>query len=534
MTAGAHGDSASLPAGQIVAQRYRIERLIGEGGFGAVYQATQLDTAAVVALKILHQGKSMSSSQQRRFQREAELTMQLRHPNVVRTLDHGRTDEGLPFIVFELLVGESLQDQLLRAGKLSCAEVGGIAAQVLEALGEAHTLGIVHRDVKPANIFLCAELPLADSVRVLDFGIAKAIAGDESKATKLTQTGQMLGTPYYMAPEQVRGGGVTAATDIYAVGLVMAEMLTGRPVIAGTTAIEVLMSHVSDRPLVLADEVLASPLGTIIFQAINKTPSERWTAAIDMSTAIRQAVANGAALGQTVEAPLTGGEGMAPGPLLAGATPFDAGPPGPVNPPVSDGYAPVAGPVSHESYGAPVGYPGAGYHVPGASAPQPAGRSSAALYVLVGVLATIVVLGAVGGGLWLAYQNVEAAEADDDDDSDNDDDGDDDSDDRSGDQDERSGDDRRLGGRPRETPPSVPDKLVGPGDPPRLVPPPPPPPKPAAPSYQAGQRVQVFWGKKWWPATVLRPTGKGYYLIHYDGYASSCDEVVGPSRIRGG
>jgi tRNA A-37 threonylcarbamoyl transferase component Bud32 len=533
MTAGGHGNDASLPAGQIVAQRYRIERLIGEGGFGAVYQATQQDTGAVVAFKILHQERSTSGNQQRRFQREAELAMQLRHPNVVRTLDHGHTETGLPFIVFELLVGESLQERLDQTGKLTCAETGTIAAHLLEALGEAHGLGIVHRDVKPANIFLCAGPPLGDSVRVLDFGIAKAIAGDESKATKLTQTGQMLGTPYYMAPEQVQGGGVTPATDVYATGLMMAEMLTGRPVINGTTAIEVLMSHVSDRPLVLADEVLASPLGTIIFQAIKKPPSERWASALDMSAAIRQALGSGDSLGQTVEAPLAVGPGTAAGPAVASATPYETGAQGSAHGPISDGYAPAPGAVNSGSYGAPAGYPGAGYHVPGAVASQAAPRSHAALYVLVGVLATIVVLGAVGGGVWLTYQRQEAQRAEDEED--------DDRKDRKKrkqrkqrkDRD-RNADDGDQAGRLPDKPPSVPDRLVGRDDPPtsRPVPAPPPPPKPAAPSYRAGQNVSVFWGKKWWPATVIRPTGPSTYLVHYDGYASSWDEVVGPSRIR--
>jgi hypothetical protein len=161
---------------------------------------------------------------------------------------------------------------------------------VLDALCVAHPQGLVHRDIKPASVFLCTGAPRPGTVKVLDFGIAKAVHGDYSARTKLTETGQMLGTPQYMAPEQARGDPVSGATDLYALGLLIGEMLTGVPVVSGETDMDVLMAQVLPEPHQLASVIVASPLGAIVERAVRKQPAARYESAAQMRGALRQAL----------------------------------------------------------------------------------------------------------------------------------------------------------------------------------------------------------------------------------------------------
>ncbi len=276
---------ASLAPGAVVAGRYRIDRLIGQGGYGAVYAATQLNLARAVALKIMHADVVRRPEALARFEREAQLTQQLAHPNVVRLFDFGRTDHGVPFIVWELLVGRSLECELATAGALPEHRVSHIAQQTLKALMEAHALGIVHRDVKPANIWLSDFAGEPDFVKVLDFGIARAPSG----AGGITQEGVSLGTPAYMAPEQVVDTAVDGRTDLYALGLVMAEMLAGDPVFRGATAMQVAMMQIEARPVPLSPTVLQSTLGPVVVRATQKDPSRRFTSAFEMLDVLRGA-----------------------------------------------------------------------------------------------------------------------------------------------------------------------------------------------------------------------------------------------------
>ncbi len=277
-----------FPPGTVVAGRFRVDQLIGQGGYGSVYAATQLNLSRRVALKIMHPDVLRRPEALARFEREAVLTQQLAHPNTVRLFDFGRTDHGIPFIVWELLLGRSLERELAMAGPLPVARVHHIAQQVLKALMEAHGVGIVHRDIKPANIFLSDFAGEPDFVKVLDFGIAHAPGGGGGG---ITAEGVSLGTPTYMAPEQVMDTAVDGRTDIYSLGLVMAELLTGEAVFRGVTAMQIAMMQIDDKPVPLSPLVVASPLGAVIARATQKDPARRFTSAFEMLDVLRAGAA---------------------------------------------------------------------------------------------------------------------------------------------------------------------------------------------------------------------------------------------------
>ena len=282
-------NKAILGPGTMVAGRYRIEGTVGRGGFGAVYDATQLSSGQRVALKVLLKNFSTSETDAKRFQREAAMVQQLKHPNVVEIFDFGYTHQQQPYIAFELLHGESLGDAIKQRGALNFKRACRVTRDVLGALGAAHSMGIIHRDIKPQNIFLCDD----GSSKVLDFGIAKAVRGKATQATQLTETGQMLGTPQYMAPEQVRGADIVPATDLYALGLVIGEMLSGERVVSGGALIDVYMAHISDDPFELHPSIANSALGEVVRRAVTKSLSQRYTSALHMLADVDSALRGG-------------------------------------------------------------------------------------------------------------------------------------------------------------------------------------------------------------------------------------------------
>lgn len=274
-----------LKEGDVVAERYRIDGVVGKGGFGAVYRATDGATGRSVALKVLLANYGSSDTDSKRFRREAALVKALEHPNVVALLDYGETERGIPFIAFELLEGLSLHEVLQREGALGPGRARAIAIDVARALSAAHERGIIHRDVKPQNVFLTSAAPWT---KVLDFGVAKAPKGEGGPSTQLTESGQMVGTPQYMAPEQVRGGEVVPATDLYALGLVLAEMLTGTRVIADDALLNVYLAHISPEPVRLDARLLESPFAQVLRRATAKSLAERYPSALAMLADLEQ------------------------------------------------------------------------------------------------------------------------------------------------------------------------------------------------------------------------------------------------------
>ncbi len=294
-----------LKPGDIVAGRFRLETELGRGGMGVVYRATRLSDEEAVALKMLLR-EAPTARERARFEQEIALAAQLAHPNCVKVFEGGYTEDGAPFLVCELLEGRDLADAIGKRGRFSVERVARVGMQVLSALERAHALGIVHRDVKPANIFLCP-LPQPDFVKVLDFGVAKLV--DADLQTALTSVGGTVGSPQYIAPEQLVGEAVGPATDLYALGLVLAEMLHGRPVVQGDTAYTIFMAQASPLPIELPPSVIGSPLGPVISRATQKDVRARFSEAREMADAIR---ASGVSLEGSP--PLEGSGGaMAPG-----------------------------------------------------------------------------------------------------------------------------------------------------------------------------------------------------------------------------
>jgi serine/threonine-protein kinase len=267
-------------------ERYEILERIGQGGHGTVYRARQRAAGPhgrEVALKVL---RADATRLRERFAREAAIVEKLEHPNTVRLFESGHAPDGVPYMVFELVRGRTLAAEIAK-GPMAPARVARIASQVLKALMEAHQHGIVHRDVKPENVLLVDHAGEPDFVKLLDFGVAVDGAASERPASgpgqsSLTTTGQVIGTPRYMSPEQVTGAPIDPRTDLYALGLVMAEALGGTPVMQGDSAMAVCMQHASAAPVPLSSLVTSGPLGPIIVRATAKAPHARFGSAREM------------------------------------------------------------------------------------------------------------------------------------------------------------------------------------------------------------------------------------------------------------
>src|SRR6185503_812629 len=215
--------------GQTLNGRYTIETKLGQGGFGAVYRGKQVKSGRSVAIKVLHPEMARDQNLLQRFQREGTVACNLRDAHTVTTYDFDQTPDGVLYIAMELLSGKSLHDIFYDEAPLGWRRVLRVLEQMCSSLGEAHRQGIVHRDIKPENIYLEDRPGNPDYVKVLDFGIAKIIRGEIGQnAPQLTATGQTLGTLEYMSPEQLMGKQLDGRSDVYALGVVAYEMITGR------------------------------------------------------------------------------------------------------------------------------------------------------------------------------------------------------------------------------------------------------------------------------------------------------------------
>jgi eukaryotic-like serine/threonine-protein kinase len=236
--------------GTVVSDRYRLVRLLGEGASGRVYEARQAvgRSERRVAVKVLHLKNADNPKLVKRVEREIEIACSLEHPSTIRVFDFGETSDGRPFVVMEFIDGAPLATVLHEEGALPLERTVGIFSQVCGALQEAHDRGIVHRDLKPENIMLMQVGGQQDLVKVLDFGIAKQIAPGAGPETIITDHGMVVGTPEYMSPEQFSGGSLDPGTDIYALGVMAYEMLTGRLPFHAEDLLEWAKSHAIDPP----------------------------------------------------------------------------------------------------------------------------------------------------------------------------------------------------------------------------------------------------------------------------------------------
>lgn len=330
--------------GRVIAGRYRLLDKLGEGGMGAVFRAEQLSLKRVVALKLLRPALSDNDELVRRFNAEAEMAARLSHPNTVTLYDFGQDSDGMLFIAMELIAGQSLR-QTLGQGPMPLARIVAIADQICDSLGDAHQRGIVHRDLKPDNVMLSERGSKRDIVCVLDFGIAKLRdqRGDVT-GVPITQAGALLGTPQYMAPEQIRGETVDGRADIYALGIILYEMLTGALPFEAPSLMAILSCHLLDTPIPPSqrrpDLAVPPAVEQLIMTMLSKAPGERPSSMYEVARQLAEIA--GARSGQMAHSPDAHQASLSVGP----AGPMPVGPAMTPAPPGAQAPVITAPPVS--------------------------------------------------------------------------------------------------------------------------------------------------------------------------------------------
>ena len=272
--------------GQILDKRYEIVARIAEGAMGVVYRGVRLKLDRAVAIKVMHHALPDVGDARKRFEREAQLMARLEHPHCVSIMDYG-VHEGKPYVVMQLVNGRDLFDVLAEQRSFAPQRAVDVMCQVLSGLAHAHEQNIIHRDIKPANIMITPKAPLGVHARILDFGLARMVGSSIS-----TSKGVAVGSPSYMAPEQCRGDELDARVDIYACGVVLFEMLTGRKPFIADDPIAIIKKQIEEPPPRLAD-VTPGDYGTleaVVARALAKAPQDRYPSAVAMAEALAAAV----------------------------------------------------------------------------------------------------------------------------------------------------------------------------------------------------------------------------------------------------
>jgi serine/threonine protein kinase len=301
-------DQTALPSeGDLLAGKYRIQRKLGVGGMGAVFEARHEVTGRRFAIKWLLSEMASRGEGTERFVREARFAGGLEHPNVIDVYDVCE-EAGAVFLVMEFLEGETLAERLARAGRFSAMEALRIALPCMRGVARAHAAGIVHRDLKPANLFICAptnELP--ERFKVLDFGISKIIGvPGEELSDSLTHSGSLMGTPFYMSPEQLRGRTVDHRADIYAFGVILYQMLSGRLPFTAASFGDLVVQVLTETPAPLGELAAAAPTALIrvVERAMARHPEQRFESLLQLVAALEESAGAASALPASVsEAP---------------------------------------------------------------------------------------------------------------------------------------------------------------------------------------------------------------------------------------
>ncbi len=301
--------------GKVIDGRYEIQQRVGEGGMGVVYRARQISIDRIIALKMLNSQMAADPTWVQRFYNEAKACSRLQHPNTIRMFDFGQSSEGKLFMTMEFLDGQSLRDAITKS-PLSPQRVVKILIQCCASLAEAHSIGIIHRDIKPDNVFLLNMAGSPDFVKLLDFSVAKLLEGDRMK----TQAGVVFGTPQYMSPEQGRGLPLDARSDLYALGILAYEMLVGNVPFHDDNPMTVIQMHLQSQVPAMSDQIPYS-VQSIVRRALEKDAGRRYQSAGEMMQHCQQVFAEVSQGGMSI------GAGGMPKTMISGggAPPSQAG-----------------------------------------------------------------------------------------------------------------------------------------------------------------------------------------------------------------
>jgi len=278
-------DTKEQLIGTVIDGKYRLDRVIGNGGMGAVYGGTHVQLGRNVAVKVLRSDLVIDDTLHARFVREARASARIEHPNAIRVYDFGALDDFGTYLVMEFADGVSLRQLLADRGRLSLDLALDLLQQAAAALDSAHANGIIHRDVKPENMMVCFGADGRPVLKVVDFGIAKLLSSDGT--TQLTRPSDLIGTPRYMAPEQFTGEEIDGRIDVYALGVVLYEMLAGRPPFEGTFS-EIIGKHIYAVPPPLGVEI-PEEVARVVYRALAKSPDERPQSPIELASEFAEA-----------------------------------------------------------------------------------------------------------------------------------------------------------------------------------------------------------------------------------------------------
>jgi eukaryotic-like serine/threonine-protein kinase len=281
------GSEGELTLGRVLDSKYRLDARLGQGGMGTIYKATHLRLDKSVAVKLINPNLSTDAEFVRRFQREAKAASRLEHPNIAVAHDFGATTDGTLYMVMEFVDGQTLRDVLRADGPLDPPRIVRILRQVADALERAHEQSVVHRDLKPQNIMLAKGRKGQEVVKLLDFGIAKSLSDGP---TQLTATGLVLGTPQYMSPEQVQATTIDGRSDLYALGVILYEMLIGEVPFNKGSALATSICHLHEHPVPPSvrrpDLVISPTLEAIAMRCLEKKPDDRFASAGEFAEAL--------------------------------------------------------------------------------------------------------------------------------------------------------------------------------------------------------------------------------------------------------
>lgn len=300
---GDHGERKShseappaLSRGTILADRYVIEDLLGSGGMSRVYRGRHMIINKLVAVKVLHHHLLDDQLVLTRFQQEAKTVSVLNHPNIVKLFDYGVSAHGQPYLVMDFIEGKNLEQIVREKSRIEPGRAIHIFSQVLDGLAAAHAKSVIHRDLKPSNIMLVDLETAKDFAMIIDFGIAKLLLGTDCSVGKLTPTGEVYGSLAYMSPEQCKNQNVDNRTDLYSLGCVMYEALTGQMMFRGSGPYEIISKHMYDVPASFSEAcptvAIPAALEKLVFKAIEKKPEKRFQSAAEMKGALQEVPTN--------------------------------------------------------------------------------------------------------------------------------------------------------------------------------------------------------------------------------------------------